>query len=118
MSSSLSTTTTAVSASPITMASSTQSYKGKITHRSWAQLPPEIIRFVQCGICTPHLAVLTSCNRIFNRLVITHYILDVCSVSYVPHSWDTRDMWHPRMVYTVLRDANDIEKLMCICPTW
>jgi hypothetical protein len=27
-------------------------------------------------------------------------------------------MWHPRLVYTVLRDAIDIENLMCTCPAW
>ncbi|KZP07642.1 hypothetical protein FIBSPDRAFT_762627, partial [Athelia psychrophila] len=70
-------------------------YKGKITHRSWAQLPAEII-----------------------RLVTKHYILDVCSLAYVPRTWEAREMWHPRLVFTVLRDAIEIERLMCITPSW
>ena len=61
--------------------------------------------------------MLTSHSNV-NRLVTTHYILDVCSANYVPRSWDARDMWHPRLVYTIIRDAIDIEKLMCICPAW
>jgi hypothetical protein len=71
-----------------------------------------IKNLVECG----YLAVLTSQSSLNGR-VTTHYILDVCTANYVPNSWDARDMWHPRPVYTILRDTIDIEKLMCICPS-
>ena len=108
-----STMTTAVSSSPLTMEDIVPGCKGKISHRSWSQLPPEIIRFVDVA---RHTLLCSLYNLV--RLVTTHYILDVCSTISVPHSWDTRDMWHPRLVFTVLRDAIEIEKLMCICPAW
>ncbi|KAH7908275.1 hypothetical protein BJ138DRAFT_1013156, partial [Hygrophoropsis aurantiaca] len=70
-------------------------YKGKFTNRSWQQLPPELV-----------------------RLVATHYLLDASSTNYCPNTWDAKELWHPRMVFTALRDANDLEKLMRITPTW
>ncbi|TFK60513.1 hypothetical protein BDN72DRAFT_850469 [Pluteus cervinus] len=69
-------------------------YKGKVT-RSWPQLPPELIR---------HIA--------------TFYLSDASIHNYCPQTWDVRELWHPRMVYTALRDAQDIERLMAICPQW
>ncbi|KAG6897940.1 hypothetical protein C0992_008688 [Termitomyces sp. T32_za158] len=57
-------------------------YKGKVTHRSWPQLPEELLR-------------------------------------YCPQSWELRETWHQRMVYTALRDANELERhMMAICPQW
>ncbi|KAH7929543.1 hypothetical protein BV22DRAFT_120804 [Leucogyrophana mollusca] len=70
-------------------------YKGKITNRSWQQLPPELV-----------------------RLIATHYLYDVTSSNYCPNTWDAKELWHPRMVYTALRDANELEKLMRTTPTW
>ncbi|TFY58343.1 hypothetical protein EVG20_g8185 [Dentipellis fragilis] len=70
-------------------------YKGKITNRSWQQLPPEIV-----------------------RLIATHYLLDVSRASYCPITWETRELWPSRMVYTALRDALEVQKLMQLCPSW
>ncbi|EPQ55366.1 hypothetical protein GLOTRDRAFT_121520 [Gloeophyllum trabeum ATCC 11539] len=70
-------------------------YKGKFTNRSWHQLPPEII-----------------------RLIATHYLLDVSPSSYCPQTWEIPQFWPMRMMYTVLRDALQVEKLMQICPSW
>ncbi|KAF5374704.1 hypothetical protein D9615_008967 [Tricholomella constricta] len=79
-----------------TMSSSTQVYKGKVAHRSWQQLPEELVR---------HIA--------------TFYLWDISAKSYCPQTWDTRENWHHRMLYVALRDANDLEHhLMSICPQW
>ncbi|OCH91079.1 hypothetical protein OBBRIDRAFT_874895 [Obba rivulosa] len=72
----------------------TTTFKGKDT-RSWSQLPPEII-----------------------RLIATYYILDASSTSFCPAGWEYREAWPSRLVFTVLRDALDVERLMCICPAW
>ncbi|KAF8058612.1 ABC domain-containing protein [Lyophyllum atratum] len=78
------------------MSSGTPVYKGKVTHRSWPQLPEELLR---------HIA--------------TFYLWDISAKNYCPNTWDTRENWHHRMVYTTLRDANDVEKhMMSICPQW
>ncbi|KAF8623314.1 hypothetical protein AX17_001614 [Amanita inopinata Kibby_2008] len=70
-------------------------YKGKFT-RSWPQLPDELVR---------HIA--------------TFYLWDLCVTSYCPQVWETRELWHHRMVYTSIRDAILLEKnLMSICPQW
>ncbi|EGO00618.1 hypothetical protein SERLA73DRAFT_178470 [Serpula lacrymans var. lacrymans S7.3] len=70
-------------------------YKGKYTNRSWQQLPPDII-----------------------RIIATHYLVDFTASTYIPHTWLTKEMWHNRVVYTVLRDANDLERLMRVSPAW
>jgi hypothetical protein len=103
-----------VSSALQTMLDTAPIYKGKITHRSWGAIAPRNYQVCRIGIGTPHLAVLTSQSNL-NRLVTTHYILDVCATTYLPHSCN---MWHPRLIYTILRDAIDIEELMCICPAW
>ncbi|KAG6847202.1 hypothetical protein H0H93_009561, partial [Arthromyces matolae] len=77
-------------------ATATTVYKGKVTHRSWPQLPPELV-----------------------RTIATYYLLDVSRTSYCPQTWDSREAWHHRMVYTALRDASDLERhMMSICPQW
>ncbi|KAF8161555.1 hypothetical protein B0H34DRAFT_796324 [Crassisporium funariophilum] len=72
-------------------------YKGKVTHRSWPQLPEEIV-----------------------RLITTHYLWELSATSYCPQTWDTRkQLWQQRMVYTCIRDSMDLEKhIMAVCPEW
>ncbi|KAH9941451.1 hypothetical protein B0H21DRAFT_824450 [Amylocystis lapponica] len=80
---------------PSTMQSTTaKAFKGKYT-RSWQQLPPEIV-----------------------KLIATFYLTDVCSQTYFPTTWDVRELWPSRMVYGVMRDALEMEKIMCLCPAW
>ncbi|PFH47479.1 hypothetical protein AMATHDRAFT_198000 [Amanita thiersii Skay4041] len=70
-------------------------YKGKFT-RSWPQLPDELVR---------HIA--------------TFYLWDLSVTSYCPQTWETREHWHHRMVYSSIRDAIHLEKnLMPVCPQW
>ncbi|KIL61970.1 hypothetical protein M378DRAFT_25846 [Amanita muscaria Koide BX008] len=70
-------------------------YKGKVT-RSWPQLPDELVR---------HIA--------------TFYLWDASVNSYCPQVWETRELWHHRMLYTSIRDALLLEKnIMPICPQW
>jgi len=52
------------------------------------------------------------------RMIATHYILDVSNSSYCPATWDVREHWSHRIVYTVFRDAFALEKLMTMCPSW
>ncbi|RDB20746.1 hypothetical protein Hypma_012221 [Hypsizygus marmoreus] len=78
------------------MSDSALVYKGKVTHRSWPQLPEELVR---------HIA--------------TFYLWDLSANNYCPQTWDARETWHQRMVFSVLRDANEVEKyMMQICPQW
>ncbi|KAF8959909.1 hypothetical protein BDZ97DRAFT_1598706, partial [Flammula alnicola] len=71
-------------------------YKGKLTHRSWPQLPEEII-----------------------RLIGSHYLYDLAATSYCPQTWEARKHWYSRMAYTCIRDSLDLEKcLMSVCPEW
>ncbi|KAF8993004.1 hypothetical protein BDQ17DRAFT_1368840 [Cyathus striatus] len=69
-------------------------YKGKVT-RSWPQLPAELVR---------HIA--------------TFYLHDLALTSYTPHTWDAPELWYPRMIYASIRDAQEFEKVMKICPQW
>ncbi|CAA7260355.1 unnamed protein product [Cyclocybe aegerita] len=71
-------------------------YKGKLAHRSWPQLPQEIV-----------------------RLIATHYLYDLAVNTYCPQTWETRRLWPSRMVYTCIRDSLELEKhIMSICPEW
>lgn len=70
-------------------------YKGKHTNRSWQHLPPELV-----------------------RSIATHYLLDHQSSNYTPLTWDAKELWHLRIVYTTLRDALDLERLMQVTPAW
>ncbi|KAH0828918.1 hypothetical protein J3R83DRAFT_2339 [Lanmaoa asiatica] len=70
-------------------------YKGKYTHRSWQQLPSELV-----------------------RTIATHFLLDIQSTTYCPLTWDAKELWHPRIVYTTFRDAISLEKLMQVTPAW
>jgi hypothetical protein len=97
--------------------------KGKLTNRSWAQLPEEIIRsvnlgelFLDCCPCAPKRVLLIAA---FNRLIATHYLLDVSISNHCPSTWENRRLWPNKMVYTIIRDAFDVEKhLMGVCPEW
>ncbi|CAL1711935.1 unnamed protein product [Somion occarium] len=83
-----------MSSMEISSTTSSIGYKGKVL-RSWSQLPAEVI-----------------------RLIATHYLLDFRTFAYVPTTWEAREMWPRRIVYTVMRDAPEVEKLMSICPSW
>lgn len=95
--------------------SSLPSNKGKSSTgvKPWSQLPPEIIKFVQ----SPSSSLLRSPKYTF-RLIATHYILDVSNSAYCPSTWDLREHWPHRNVYTIFRDAFALEKLMTVCPSW
>ncbi|KAI5119298.1 hypothetical protein M0805_008213 [Coniferiporia weirii] len=71
------------------------SYKGKSTTRSWATLPPEVV-----------------------RLVVTHYLLDVSAAAFLPTVWTHREHWPGRMAFAVVRDADAIEQIMHVSPAW
>ena len=86
-------------------------YKGKKTHRSWNNLPPEIIRCVTAQRTTTHAEHV-------HRSIATFLLLDVQLSNYCPLSWDPTELWHPRVVYTTLRDVHDIERLMQVSPLW
>ncbi|XP_006460529.1 hypothetical protein AGABI2DRAFT_220564, partial [Agaricus bisporus var. bisporus H97] len=88
--SSSSTTTTTTPGSPH------DNCKGKHTTSSWPHLPEELVR---------HIA--------------TFYLWDRATTTYTPSTWDVRELWHHRMVFTVIRDAFDLERnLMAVCPEW
>ena len=91
------------------------SHKGKSSTgvKPWSQLPPEIIRFVQSHPSSP----LRS-PEYTSRLIATPYILDVSNSAYCPSTWDHREHWPHRIVYTIFRDAFALEKLMTVCPSW
>ncbi|PPQ82625.1 hypothetical protein CVT24_005499 [Panaeolus cyanescens] len=75
--------------------------KGKSTNRSWPQLPDEIV-----------------------WTIASHYIMDRSTASYSSMAWSLDSsqghaVWFSRMVYQVLRDAQDLERyFMPICPEW
>ncbi|KAJ7247474.1 hypothetical protein C8J57DRAFT_1724455 [Mycena rebaudengoi] len=70
-------------------------YKGKVTNRSWPQLPPELI-----------------------RLIATYYLWDVSACNATPRIWELPRYWQERMVYVAVRDSRDLERLMSVCPQW
>ncbi|KAF8805184.1 hypothetical protein BYT27DRAFT_6669816 [Phlegmacium glaucopus] len=71
-------------------------FKGKSAHRSWPQLPEELV-----------------------RLITNHYLWDLAATNYCPSTWDARKLWHPRMVYICIRDSIELEKnIMSVCPEW
>ena len=54
-----------------------------------------------------------------SRLITNHYLWDLAATSYCPSTWDARKLWHPRMVYTCIRDSIELEKsIMSVCPEW
>ncbi|KAI0090569.1 hypothetical protein BDY19DRAFT_992009 [Irpex rosettiformis] len=69
-------------------------YKGKVK-RSWAQLPDSLV-----------------------RLITSHYLALVTPKAGYPSQWDVKELWSSRLIYTALRNANEIEKLMSICAPW
>jgi hypothetical protein len=100
--------------------------KGKLTNRSWAQLPEEIIRSVflsamqlfsqSLSLCAPKRVLLIIA---FARLIATYYLLDISVSNHCPSAWENRKLWPNKMVYTTIRDAFDVEKhLMSVCPEW
>ncbi|KAI0365897.1 hypothetical protein BV20DRAFT_699733 [Pilatotrama ljubarskyi] len=68
--------------------------KGK-TARSWHDLPGEIV-----------------------RLITTYYLLDVSSTGYSPQTWEVPQLWGQRFVYSTIRDAREIERVMNLFPAW
>ncbi|KAL0955531.1 hypothetical protein HGRIS_001769 [Hohenbuehelia grisea] len=70
-------------------------YKGKFTHRSWPQLPEELI-----------------------RLIATYFLWDLSATNYCPQQWEAKELWHSRMVYVAIRDAQELERIMQVCPQW
>ncbi|KAF8829636.1 hypothetical protein F5879DRAFT_877000 [Lentinula edodes] len=70
-------------------------YKGKLTNRSWALLPEELV-----------------------RTIATYFIWDISVTNYCPDQWQARHFWQNQMVYTALRDAQEVERFMRICPQW
>lgn len=52
------------------------------------------------------------------RLVATHYLALLSPQLYLPGIWEFKDFWHSRIIYTALRDAMEVEKLMGICMSW
>ena len=53
------------------------------------------------------------------RHIATFYLWDASVNSYCPQVWETRELWHHRMLYASVRDAILLEKnLMSICPQW
>ncbi|PBK59289.1 hypothetical protein ARMSODRAFT_967067 [Armillaria solidipes] len=84
-----------MSSSSTTVSPNVGPYKGKITHRSWAQLPEELV-----------------------RQIATFYILDMSSSRTYPTMWDFRELWHARMAYTAIRDGMELERIMAVCPQW
>ncbi|KXN86034.1 hypothetical protein AN958_10591 [Leucoagaricus sp. SymC.cos] len=70
--------------------------KGKGTHRSWPQLPEELVRHIT-----------------------TYYLWNRAAAADVPLTWDARELWHNRILYSNIRDAFDLERtLMSVCPQW
>lgn len=56
---------------------------------------------------------------IYSRLITTHYLWDISGTNYCPQSLETRKSWYSRLVYTCIRDTQDLEKnLLPICPEW
>lgn len=96
--------------------------KGKLTNRSWTQLPEEIIRLVDSqpmGYLRPAVHYNCYLSLEFVRLIATHYLLDISVTNHCPQTWDNKRLWPSRMVYTIIRDALDIERhLMNVCPEW
>ncbi|TFK20852.1 hypothetical protein FA15DRAFT_673146 [Coprinopsis marcescibilis] len=71
-------------------------YKGKVTNRSWPQLPEDLVRYIA-----------------------TFYLHSLQTQQYCPHTWESRELWHSRIVYSTLRDASHMEKnLMSVCLGW
>ncbi|KAK1216774.1 hypothetical protein PQX77_020592 [Marasmius sp. AFHP31] len=70
-------------------------YKGKHTNRSWSELPAEIV-----------------------RMIATDYLWMLSQSAYPPEQWELRVFWYNRVVYTAIRDARTMDKLMNICPQW
>jgi hypothetical protein len=52
------------------------------------------------------------------RYVATFYLSNLAKSSHVPQIWDQPNQWHSRMVFTSLRDAIELERLMRVCPQW
>ncbi|KAG6335500.1 hypothetical protein ID866_3589 [Astraeus odoratus] len=90
-----STATTTTTSAPATAPPADRVYKGKYTNRSWQQLPPELV-----------------------RTIATYHLLNVQLSNYCPLTWDAKELWHSRLVYTTLRDALDLERLMHVTPAW
>lgn len=87
-------------------------YKGKVK-RSWAQLPDSLVRYV-----VQSLRHSPRSEHKYCRLITSHYLALVSSKSGYPSQWDAKELWASRLIYTALRNANELEKLMSICAPW
>jgi len=69
-------------------------------------------------VCPIGLIFSPNSPKYTSRIIATQYILDVSNSAYCPSTWDLRDHWPHRIVYTFFRDAFALEKLMTVCPSW
>ncbi|KAJ4471443.1 hypothetical protein J3R30DRAFT_3685774 [Lentinula aciculospora] len=53
-----------------------------------------------------------------DKTIATYFIWDISVTNYCPDQWQARHFWQNRMVYTALRDAQEVERFMRICPQW
>ncbi|KAJ3559860.1 hypothetical protein NM688_g82 [Phlebia brevispora] len=60
----------------------------------------------------------SNCPQKSSRTIATHYLVVTGEIAYTPDTWTSKDMWASRLLYTAIRDANEIEKLMSVCPSW
>ena len=73
-----------------------------------------VISLGECG----SEALTSSLPPSISSLIATDYLLGVATYAYHPHGWDARDVWPSRVVFTLIRDAMQLEKLIQICPPW
>ncbi|KAJ3724783.1 hypothetical protein C8R42DRAFT_547427, partial [Lentinula raphanica] len=52
------------------------------------------------------------------RTIGTYFIWYISMTNYCPDQWQARHFWHNRMICTALRDAQEVERFMRICPQW
>ncbi|KAJ3965171.1 hypothetical protein EV361DRAFT_1021121 [Lentinula raphanica] len=78
-------------------------YKGKLTSRNWAWLPDEL---------DPDTTLLLL------RTIATCFIWNLSTTNYCPDQWQAQHFWHNWMVGKALRDAQEVERFMQICPQW
>ena len=76
-----------------------------------------------CQVCHPLTyatdALLVAEYTRNPRHIATFYLWDTSTTSYCPQVWETRELWHHRMLYASVRDGLLLEKnLMSICPQW
>jgi hypothetical protein len=94
--------------------------QGKVVNRCKALVTITSRNYQVCysSTCLIFPCLQLPTKRCPSRLIATHYILDVSTSSYCPATWDLREHWPHRIVYTIFRDAFALEKLMTMCPSW